>query len=299
MFLVFNSLFLLSLFVLQTHGNETPNCNHGDRSTSYLHAAVDMITKAKIFFPTCPQFSNKTECKPMDCDEVLHSGQNKSVVYTIWPKSRIIDGRPLEVYCDMDTDGGGWTVIQRRGDFDRPKDFFFKDWASYKQGFGDVSKDFWLGNDNIFALTNQRLYLIRFDLQAVDGEKRFALYGVFWIDDERSKYTINIKDYSGDAGDSMNVKHDSQKFSTKNQDNDSHKDHHCASSYKGGWWYNACHDSNLNGLYHRGPHESHADGVNWKAWKGHKESLLMSEMKIRPKNFRRQLHFDDTPSAGW
>ncbi|GBN35406.1 hypothetical protein AVEN_195946-1, partial [Araneus ventricosus] len=55
-------------------------------------------------------------------------------------------------------------------------------------------------NDNIFALTNQRLYSIRFDLKAVDGEKRHALYDTFWIDDENNKYTLHIKDYSGDAG---------------------------------------------------------------------------------------------------
>ncbi|XP_055950089.1 techylectin-like protein [Argiope bruennichi] len=296
MFLALKSIFLLTLIALQARGNENSDCNHSGRSESYLDAAVDMIGKAKIFLPTCPTLPNKTEFQPMDCEELLSGGRNNSGIFTIWPRSRLTNGRPLEVFCDMDTDGGGWTVIQRRGDFDRPKEFFFKDWASYKQGFGDVAKDFWLGNDNIYALTNQRLYSIRFDFQAVDGEKRYALYDIFWIDDERSKYAINIKDYSGNAGDSMNSIHDNQKFSTKDQDNDSHKDHHCALTYKGGWWYNACHDSNLNGLYHRGPHESNADGVNWKSFKGHKESLLISEMKTRPKNFRSQLHLVETPS---
>ncbi|GBN98126.1 hypothetical protein AVEN_32423-1, partial [Araneus ventricosus] len=45
---------------------------------------------------------------------------------------------------------GGWTVLQRRGNFSRPNDYFFQDWASYKNGFGDIEKDFWIGNDNIF-----------------------------------------------------------------------------------------------------------------------------------------------------
>ncbi|CAL1287174.1 unnamed protein product, partial [Larinioides sclopetarius] len=90
-------------------------------------------------------------------------------------------------------------VIQRRGDFNRSEDYFFKDWASYKKGFGDVDKDFWKGNDNIFALTNQRLSSIRFDLQATDGERRYAHYDSFWIDDENNNYTFHIKDYIGDA----------------------------------------------------------------------------------------------------
>ncbi|GIX75739.1 techylectin-5A [Caerostris extrusa] len=253
-------------------------------SSLCLDVALRMITKARTDFPKC---SSEEESKPMDCEAVLRSGRNTSGVYSVWPRSRVSGSGPLDVYCDMDTEGGGWTVVQRRGDFSRPKDFFFQDWEAYRAGFGDIEKDFWLGNDNLFALTNQRLNSIRFDLKAVDGEKRFALYDSFWIDDENNNYTIHIKGYSGDAGDSMNVKHDNQRFSTKDRDNDNLKDASCSQAYKGGWWYNACHDSNLNGRYLRGVHETHADGVNWKLFRGHKESLDTSEMKIRPQAFRR------------
>ena len=78
--------------------------------------------------------------------------------------------------------------------------------------------------------------------------------------------------------------HNNQKFSTKDEDNDNHKDS-CATMFKGAWWYNSCHSSNLNGLYHKGKHESYADGVNWHAWKGHNEALEWTEIKIRPKIF--------------
>ncbi|GFR31510.1 techylectin-5A [Trichonephila clavata] len=162
-----------------------------------------MITKAKLCFPVCSTVSHDTESRPVDCEDLLHSGHNKSGVYTIWPKNRLTDGRPMDVFCDMDTDKGGWTLIQRRGNYSRSNDYFFKDWKSYKDGFGDIEKDFWLGNDNIFALTNQRLYSIRFDMKAVDEEKRFALYDTFWIDDENHKYTLHIQDYSGDAGNTL------------------------------------------------------------------------------------------------
>ena len=73
------------------------------------------------------------------------------------------------------------------------------------------------------------------------------------------------------------------KFSTKDRDNDLHYGYSCAQHFKGAWWYNTCHHSNLNGLYLRGPHDtSYADGVNWYYWRGHHYSLQKTEMKIRP-----------------
>lgn len=44
-------------------------------------------------------------------------------------------------------------VIQRRGNFSRPNDYFFKDWSNYKKGFGDLEKDFWLGNFFVVVIT--------------------------------------------------------------------------------------------------------------------------------------------------
>ncbi|GIY56311.1 techylectin-5A, partial [Caerostris darwini] len=149
-------------------------------------------------------------------------------------------------------------------------------------------------NDNIFALSNQRLYSIRFDLKAVDGEKRYALYHTFWIDDESHNYTLHIQDYSGDAGDSMISGHNNHKFSTKDQDNDPNEGN-CAESYKGAWWYSSCHNSNLNGLYLRGVHKSSADGVNWSSFRGLNEALDTTEMKIRPKSFKKVLIGEEIP----
>ena len=74
-------------------------------------------------------------------------------------------------------------------------------------------------------------------------------------------------------------------FTTKDQDNDNHKSHNCANEFKGAWWYERCHHSNLNGLYLRGNHSSYANGVNWKDWKGYHYSLMRTEMKIRPVDF--------------
>ncbi|KFM63833.1 Techylectin-5A, partial [Stegodyphus mimosarum] len=278
----------------QDNRNITSMCGQKEKSYSYLDVATEMISKAKENYPTCQEIGGNSS-RLMDCAELFRAGYNRSGVYTIWPRSRVTEDKSLDVYCDMVTDGGGWIVIQRRGNFMRPNDYFYKDWQSYKKGFGDIERDFWLGNDNIFALTNQRLYSVRFDLKDVEGSKRYALYDTFWIDDEDHKYTLHIADYSGDAGDSMIAQHNNQKFSTKDQENDNHKDQNCAQVYKGGWWYNTCHHSNLNGLYLRGKHESFADGVVWLTWKGYKESMDTTEIKIRPKNFRKTQETPMTP----
>ena len=70
-------------------------------------------------------------------------------------------------------------------------------------------------------------------------------------------------------------------FSTKDRDNDDARGS-CAQRYSGAWWYNKCHRSNLNGLYHRGQHTSNGDHVNWYHWRGDFYSLQKTEMKVRP-----------------
>ncbi|GFU39182.1 techylectin-5A [Nephila pilipes] len=194
-----------------------------------------MINKAKLHLPVCPTITYDTEFKPKDCEELLRSGVKECGVYTVWLSNRVTGERPLKVFCDMETDGGGWTVIQRRGNYGNPFDYFFEDWETYKSGFGDIREDFWLGNDYIFALTNQRLYSVRFDLWSVDGRKVHALYDTFWIDDEIHKYALHINGYSGDAGDSLLPDHDNRSFTTKDQDNDANVKENCAVSYRGAW----------------------------------------------------------------
>ena len=72
-------------------------------------------------------------------------------------------------------------------------------------------------------------------------------------------------------------------FTTKDRDNDKNNGGNCALGYKGGWWYNSCHYSNLNGLYLNGKNDP--KGMDWRLWKNAHYSVKTSEMKIRPKHF--------------
>ena len=104
-----------------------------------------------------------------------------------------------------------------------------------------------------------------------------------YVEKNLRKYLLFQFHFPGNAGDSLSY-HKGSSFSTKDRDND-FSSGNCATRFKGAWWYNACHHSNLNGLYHRGRHSSDADGVNWYHWRGHNYSVKRAEMKLKPVNF--------------
>ena len=47
------------------------------------------------------------EALPKDCFEVQQKVHNRSGIYRI---RLMYSTKPIIAYCDMDTDGGGWTV---------------------------------------------------------------------------------------------------------------------------------------------------------------------------------------------
>ncbi|XP_020907416.2 ryncolin-1-like [Exaiptasia diaphana] len=208
-----------------------------------------------------------------NCKELHKRGFRQSGVYTIDPDGK---GR-FKVYCDQKTDGGGWTVFQKRQDGSVD---FYRGWNAYKNGFGDLKGEFWLGLDKIKRLTHQRRNRLRVDLEDTKGKTAYAEYDYFAVASERAKYKLSLGSYKGTAGDSLSW-HRGMPFTTKDRDNDKSSGN-CAVVYKGAWWYNECHNSNLNDLYHHGKHKSYGDGVNWSDWKGYKYSAKRAEMKIRP-----------------
>ncbi|VDI31945.1 ficolin [Mytilus galloprovincialis] len=209
--------------------------------------------------------------RPSDCGE-LRKSENKSGVYKIYP-----DGTSgFNVYCDMKSFGGGWTLFQRR-----TNGFvgFYRDWPSYKNGFGNLKEDFWLGNEYLNKLTEQGYYKLRIDMWDFDNNHRYAIYNTFVVKNEMSGYKLEVTGYTGNAGDSFGA-HNGYRFSTRDRDNDTYG-HNCAEMYKGGWWYSRCHSSNLNGKYLKGKHSDYANGVNWSHWKGYYYSLKATRMMIR------------------
>jgi len=210
-----------------------------------------------------------------DCFAFRNEGFNISGMYLINMK----DTKTIEVFCDQETDDGGWTVFQRRMNGET---YFYRDWLSYKEGFGTPHREFWLGNDNLYLLTYQAEYPggseLRVDLEDWSRNKLYGKRSTFSIDNELRKYELFVE-----GCDSL-AHQNGRKFSTYDADNDVWKKP-CAVEFRGAWWYGDCLTSNLNGEYRLyGEAFSGWQGVVWYKIKNSASySLKFAEMKVRRK----------------
>ncbi|XP_037131614.1 tenascin-N isoform X1 [Syngnathus acus] len=263
---------------------ETVEKQLGARETSFVMSSLQM---AKSYIVSIMAYRGNQRSKaveivfktvgllypfPMDCLQILKNGIKKSGVYTVYINND--NSKPIEAYCDMDTDGGGWLVVQRRttGKLD-----FMKRWRPYVAGFGNATDEFWIGLDKIYQMTNTPIrYEARFEL-GLGPERAYAVYDNFKIASARQKFALTVGNYRGTAGDAMTY-HQGRPWTTIDSDNDIALGN-CALTHRGAWWYKNCHLANLNGKW---GDNRHSLGVNWEPWKGHLVSLDFTEMKIRP-----------------
>jgi len=219
-----------------------------------------------------------------DCSQLRLNGQNDSGVYTIQPD---LNEESFDAYCDMTSDGGGWTVFQRRGVNPMlPKDQredFYRGWADYEAGFGSVSSDYWLGLKRLASLTKGCNHELLVNMTAWDNVSEYARYGSFSISRREDSYRLKVGNYSGTASEAL-LHHNGMQFTTFDRQNDLNGKDNCAQVYKGAWWHRACYWSNLNGEYAGdGAHGvmSTRSGMEWGS--RYRYSYMQTEMKIRSK----------------
>lgn len=188
--------------------------------------------------------------RPKDCKDLYKSGKVDSGVYTIYPWERSDPNyRPVQAYCDMETEGGGWTAIQRRVD---GEENFNRSWTEYKLGFGNPQRDYWIGNDVIHQLTKGRNSSLYVSITSTNKTISHTVYGQFSVSSEEQNYALHIADYkNGSLVDAMLSAyyngHAGMNFSAFDMDNDGAFYTNCASDNSGGWWFSECYQAYLNG----------------------------------------------------
>ncbi|XP_061166270.1 fibrinogen-like protein 1 [Saccostrea echinata] len=87
----------------------------------------------------------------------------------------------------------------------------------------------------------------------------YELYAHFSVSNEAALYKLFlVGPATGTLGERMidtgssNADLSGMSFTTQNRDNDRMSRGNCARSYKGGWWFNNCHDAFLNGQWSPG-----------------------------------------------
>ncbi|XP_022100035.1 ryncolin-2-like [Acanthaster planci] len=211
------------------------------------------------------------------CQMLYRAGHRTNGVYTIYPSGHEESGGAV-VYCDMETDGGGWMVVQRRQDGSGD---FYRTWAEYESGFGNLTGEFWSGNRLLHNLTASGEWQLIVNLEDWEDNTAWAEYGEFGLSGEEYRLRASAYNPASTAGDSLAL-HNGKLFTTKDHDNDGSNMGNCAHDYQGAWWFVLCLDANLNGPYHRnGSIAQEGHGVIWSRWKGYFTSLKRCSMKIR------------------
>ncbi|KAJ8033441.1 Tenascin-X [Holothuria leucospilota] len=213
-----------------------------------------------------------------DCDDVWNNNYNnrQDGIYCIRPTGWTEP--PFKVRCNMTIDGGRWTVFQRR--LDGTTDFY-RNWDEYKEGFGDLEHEFWLGNEKLHYITQQATYEYRIDF-VWSSSSYHNKYTNFQVDDETQKYRLaNVGTRTGTRGYSLHSIQNTP-FSTHDEDNDG-RSYDCAKGHRSGWWHGAyfytgyneccyfesggtlvlCSYANPNGVYNGGNGEIIFDHYNY------------------------------------
>ncbi|TWW82010.1 Ficolin-2 37 kDa elastin-binding protein, partial [Takifugu flavidus] len=203
-----------------------------------------------LFFMAPTLASGQPNPEPADCSEVT---ERFSGTYPIYPAGH---GSEISVFCDMETDNGGWTVSEivvnwmEQSTSTDPGTITRLVSVCLLQSTGSVSLD------NIYCLTSSKKHELRVVLEDFEGKTVYAYCGSFAVGDESSGYQLTVGNFTdGGAGDAL-VNHNQMKFTTLDRDNDLLDKENCARKYLGAFWYNKCHTANPNGVYRWG-----ADGT--------------------------------------
>ena len=149
-------------------------CKKGSKAEVLGIAKVFSILSVFVIFVTCTSTSNLSPEKQMykDCHEINIIENQKDGVYKLF-----IYGKPVYTFCR----NGSALIQQRSASSGNSKTYFHRGFNAYKDGFGFTEKEFFLGLNNILALTKRQNTVLKIEVVTQDGSKMFFEFGNFTI----------------------------------------------------------------------------------------------------------------------
>ncbi|XP_071836673.1 microfibril-associated glycoprotein 4-like isoform X1 [Apostichopus japonicus] len=257
---------------------ETCSCNNNVLTCSSYSCSVDAtcVHKDDDHHCSCNEafWGDGVTCAHVrDCQDIYDHVSTDEGVYKMYPLTW--PSNPFDVYCQ-----DGWMYFQYR--FNGSVDFQ-RDWIDYKDGFGSLEGEFWLGNEMVHYISKQRTYELRIDLlfSPLDA-KIYLQWNSFRIGPESGNYVLEeLGDYSGSfekAYDYLDF-HNGQPFTTQDRDNDI-SGNNCAVRHAGAWWHRNCYASSLNGIYNGGWDTGIC--LRDRSQAKHECDIKTTQMKLRP-----------------
>ncbi|RNA12284.1 angiopoietin-related 4-like [Brachionus plicatilis] len=178
----------------------------------------------------------KKEAIYTDCNDYFRMGFRQNGIYEIQPNGDDFSQR-LNVYCNMTA--GGWTVLFRKSD--KSSINFQNSYQVYKNGFGDLNRDHFLGLENFHLLTKQKSR----ELTAVLNDTNYRI-GYFKVLNEFSHFKLIVdKEIDKFPDQSSLMLLNNSLFSTFDLDYDLAVNSNCSSGWKAGWWFTDCFDRSM------------------------------------------------------
>ncbi|XP_040067808.1 ficolin-1-like [Ixodes scapularis] len=277
-------MFVVSLFIPLVAGNVFMESSI--RRVPEITERQHTPTKTYMIFDPCN--TNKPGNRTISCSQIKMRERSRSGEYVIYPRND-----PVNVRCDMESDGGGWTVIQQRTKYEANDNNFEKNERDYELGFGASGSSYWIGNENLHALTSfpNNQQSLRIELTRTGEEKpTVVLYHKFHVGSKEEKYKLTIDEYEGPdvTGYDALSYHNGEKFTIKKSMTRTPDKDKCSDRLSGGWWFKECNEANLNGRKFTYTSQTKALGITWHI-KDKEESYEYIyekvEMKIRDNDF--------------
>ncbi|XP_033149845.1 ficolin-1 [Drosophila busckii] len=143
-----------------------------ERVLTKIHKLQTTITTLKA--------TNNVDCKKQMW--INPTEQTKCVTFGVDIQTlRLPGAEAFQVSCDSMIASGGWTVIQRRMDGSVS---FNRTWEEYRNGFGDLRTEFWLGLEKLHLMTKFQPHELYIKLEDFKNETHYAHYSNFSVGNE-------------------------------------------------------------------------------------------------------------------